>query len=374
MTDEKKLPDSTETPLTPDKIDTQSQAYYEALKKMEEEKKQEKKNRKKKRRKKRACILAILVIIYCGFRIVSDTYLLSLCEDSIIQSMSTQDSDNSAFSESVKELTSDTYFSENQKAKTLYKLGKNALEQNQYYYADTLFNKCKNLSDNYSKKIDKALYDCINKETDTNNLYSLWSTYLSGKEENLNDEENEKLYNLITALEKEKKHAEIYELIKRYTGKEDISKTLQASKYAYAVSIMNEEPEEANEIFTELDNYKKSKELEVYTSYKRNIPSKIIVENGAETELRKKLKNPSSLEVYGISTGHYIGEGESENNFKLHFWGALSYSATNSYGGRVKETYTYSNYYTIDLNGVPYDTLKKLTDMSYNELKEYANS
>lgn len=72
--------------------------------------------------------------------------------------------------------------------------------------------------------------------------------------------------------------------------------------------------------------------------------------NKACTELKKDLKNPSSLIINDAV--FYYGEYDEETQTVTYVAVKLDYNATNSFGGSVRDVYTY---FLVDISELPTD-------------------
>lgn len=151
----------------------------------------------------------------------------------------------------------------------------------------------------------------------------------------------------------EKDYTRASELFVGLEDYKDSKKMASECNYLTAISLAEKkEWKAAREIFEKLadQNYKASKELYAYCHVWVQAEMKI---TSAENKLISQLKDPSSYQKMGADFSYTITD-RSETALDLALTIHLKYSATNSFGGRVTDTYTnkatvvLSNMYGID--------------------------
>lgn len=111
------------------------------------------------------------------------------------------------------------------------------------------------------------------------------------------------------------------------------------SRYQLGISLANRnEWSRARYIFKELSQqgYNSSKALYLYSLVYEEASSKI---SSAEYSITRNLKDPSSYQNLGNRFSYLITD-RSDSTLDLKLTVTVNYSATNSFGGRVSDTYT----------------------------------
>ena len=128
----------------------------------------------------------------------------------------------------------------------------------------------------------------------------------------------------------------------------------------YQQAIKNE----SNSTLSELGSYRAAAELAVYFDYE----SSFSVGQQAEREIKSKLKNPSSYQrIRYISSPKLTISEKDKETATITGTCMIEYSATNSFGARVKDSYYYMDTIEKSLCGMEYD---KVADIFCSTLEE----
>ena len=137
----------------------------------------------------------------------------------------------------------------------------------------------------------------------------------------------------------EKDYARAYEIFSGLEDYKDAEEMARECNYQKAIGLAEKhEWSEARAIFDKLAalDYKGSKELAAYSCVWENADARIAV---AESSLVSRLKDPSSYQVLH-KNWKYTFVDRSAGSVELHMTIQIKYSATNSFGGRVTDTYS----------------------------------
>lgn len=137
----------------------------------------------------------------------------------------------------------------------------------------------------------------------------------------------------------EKDYVRANELFSNLENYKDSKEMANECDYLTAIDLaQNKEWKEARTIFEALaaDNYKGSKALAIYCDAWVQADIRITM---AENDLINQLKNPSSYQASN-RTWSYTLTDRSSMAIDLHMSIQIEYSATNSFGGRVTDTYS----------------------------------
>ncbi len=298
-----------------------SEAYLNALRQLEKEKeeakaakKAEKKAKKKKKRKK--ALIAFLIIIAAIILLFAlmPSIFAGDSVSNIKKYISEPENRTSSLSHLVDEYIGYDFHSEEKEMKNLFKLGNQAIEKNDFETAAYLFKVCTDYSEEYYEKIAKE-----NKDMNVDEIF------LKGARASVESSDYK------TAVE----------LYSAYKGQEDIKNELKESKYNLAISyVEKEEFLSVYELLEELGGYRYSKKLLLWSRVESN--KDFDASSSARSELKSKLKDPSSyqeISAYSWSTP-IIRKAENGNPMiQIMRYVSIDYSATNSFGGRISDTY-----------------------------------
>lgn len=362
-------------------INNNSEAYLNALRKLEQEKEEAKKEKKKKRIK---IILIILGVYIAIFYVIPAIFgIISSIEPTPKSAINSYILDKGNRTDSLANLVddyikSDTH-SEEKEIKNIFDFGKKAIQMKDFDSASYLFKVCVDSSDEYDKKIQKVI-DKINIDGFSNEeLISYASLIKFGEENGIEISEETS----VVFLERARSAVEsgdyeiAIQLYSAYTGKENIENELREVKYNLAISyVEKEEYLDAGDYLEELGDYKYSKELHMWSRVKSNM--NFDASYSARKDLKARLKDPSSYEEYGAYywNTYYIGKVNAGNlTVEITRYVTLSYSATNSFGGRVSDTYEWStDGPSFAAKGFEKEELEELLEMSKSEVIEKAKN
>lgn len=317
----------------------QQQAYLGAMRELEEEKKKE----KKKKRKKRLLIFFGLVgafIIYCvvGLAVMAAN---SISETAINNDFSYIVNENSntgreAYLEKIDNAVADYVGEKDIKSekiqKHLYKQGKKALKEEEYLGAVQILNNCVEY-EGASELLKEANYKA-GLEFEKEGSYSYAATHF------------EKCGDYMDAKDRAKENH--YQLVLKEIadGKEGI-----ACLYV-----------ETNELF----GYKETNKAYLWALVQSECEA---AKNAVSNAVKYSCKDPSSYLELSRKAFFYFNKNNSKTA-KLSVAVTLRYSATNSFGGRVSDTYKYTTKAeTVDLLGYSYDEAYRIVvDLDRSEL------
>lgn len=334
-----------------------SEAYLNAMRQLEREKedakKAEKAEKKAKRKKRRKKILIAILIIIAALILLFSLMPSMLAGDSvgnIKDYISDPENRTQSLSYLVNEYIGYDFHSEEKEMKNLFKLGKEAIKQEDFVTAAYLFKVCTDFSEEYNEKIAKEIED-----TDADEIF------LKGARESV----------------KSSDYKTAVELYSVYKGQEDIINELKEAKYNLAISyVEKEEYISVYDILEDLGDYKYSKELLLWSRVTSN--KDFDASSSARSELKSRLKDPSSyqeISVYSWSTP-IIRKAENGNPMiQIVRYVSIDYSATNSYGGRISDTYYWdTDGPSFSGEGLKEKELEELIKMKKKDIIEKARS
>lgn len=144
---------------------------------------------------------------------------------------------------------------------------------------------------------------------------------------------------------------------------------LTISKVIY--EIRDENYTNAVEMIENSDVAKDSKDLLVWCNYNLIYSDYI---NAAESEVITNLKDPTSFENLGNTFNRKIYKNENDDNILISGNLNLYYSATNSFGARVKDTHFYlCPEKAIDFSGYSVEEIEEIVSLSKDEVIEKYN-
>lgn len=394
-------------------IDTQSEAYFEAVKKLEAEKKD------KKKKIFISVLLAIAIILVSGFVIslISEQIAFNKQVDTVSAEIeSTGHGYTETYKKAVDAMDKDQNISDKKKAKEFFILGKKADEFKKSFCSEDLFNRCIEKNESYKEKVQEYVYNAMSsaekneevltyaeyyvslgktldettKEKISLYLYELIDNGSFGKysaniklcEElgvKLNEEElNEKIYNAAMKEYNAKEYEDAYAWFGIYTGNKEFADVLKDIKYNISITyVENDNDVKAYELLEELGDYKYSKELGLWAKVKESKydyeSARKAVEN-VRKALKYRLKNPysyiESSSTYDIDMRIFDYSGlEVDFDYDIKIY----YSATNSFGARISDTYSESvSGPTFSANWMEREELEELLDMTRSEVVEKA--
>lgn len=358
-----------------------SEAYLNALRQLEKEKEEAKKAKKKKRNKIILIILGLYVAIF--YVIPAILGIISSIEPSPKSAINSYILDSDNRTDSLENLVdnyieTDTH-SEEKEIKNLFNFAKKAIQMKDFDSARYLFKVCVDSSDEYDEKILKEISK-ISIDGFSNEELINYASLIKFSEENGKEisEETKVIFLERARSAVESGESEIaVQLYSVYTGKENIEKELNEVKYNLAISYVEKEKYlNAYDYLEELGNYKYSKELYMWSRVKSNM--NFDASYSARSDLKARLKDPSSYVEYSSYywNTYHIGTAEAGNpTVVITRHVTLSYSATNSFGGRVSDTYKWSTEGpSFGAVGFEKEELKELIEMSKSEVVEKAKN
>lgn len=305
----------------------QQQAYLSAMRELEEEKKKE----KKKKRKKRLLIFFGLVgafIIYCVVNLAVMA-ANSISETAINNDFSYIVNENSntgreAYLEKIDNAVADYVGEKDIKSekiqKHLYKQGKKALKEEEYLGAVQILNNCVEY-EGASELLNEANYKAgLKFEKEGGYSYAATHFEKCGDYMDAKDRAKENHYQLV--------------LKEIADGKEGI-----ACLYV-----------ETNELF----GYKETNKAYLWALVQSKCDN---AKTAVSNAVKNSCKDPSSYRELSRKAFFYFNRnGKDSKTAKLNIEVTLRYSATNSYGGRVSDTYEYTTKAEkVNLRGFSYD-------------------
>lgn len=138
----------------------------------------------------------------------------------------------------------------------------------------------------------------------------------------------------------EKDYARANELFSELDDYKDSKEMAKECNYLKAIELAQKKDwKEAKSILNELatSGYKGSKALAVYCGVKAETDARISM---AENKLYSNLKDPSSYQAINYSYSYFLTD-RSISAVDMHLSISIKYSAKNSFGGRVTDTYNY---------------------------------
>ena len=292
------------------------EAYLAAMRQLEQEKKDAKKAKKKKRKKK--VLIAFLVIIVGFILFMTVTPMLG-AQDSINNLKDYIDNPEArevSLSYLVNEYVGYDFHSDEKEVKNMYKLGKRALEAEDYETAAYLLKYCITESEDYAEKINKDLGNA-----------------------------DEILLKGARAASEAKNYDIAAEIYAAYKGSENIKNEYNEACYQLAINyIADKKYADASVALRMLGDYKYSKQLKLWIEVEEekdfNDPSK------ARSELKARLKDPSSYQETSATcwVSPMIREDQKDGLYvKMVNYVSIKYSATNSFGGRISDSYYWNS-------------------------------
>ena len=326
-----------------------SEAYLNALRKLEQEKKAEKKAKKKKRRKKiRIAFFAVIgaiILVLALIPSIAANQSVSYIKDYI----NNPESRTQSLIVVVDEYIKYDLHSEEKEINNLYKLGKKAFDKGDLETAGYLFKICVEYSEDYKNKIVNA------------------TSY-------------ENIDSFLTASAKKAFEAGSYnvaiEIYKACENQKSVAKELKEAKYNHGIScIKNGNLAVARAVLREIEGYKYSDALIIWITVQEekafNDPTE------ARRELKARLKDPSSYQE--ISTHSWglavVTKEEGKPCVRMMKYTSIKYSATNSFGGRIQDTYYWEKKGTsIPGAGYTSNELENIVKMNKQEIIDKAAS
>lgn len=327
-----------------------SEAYLNALRQLEQEKEAAKKAKRKSRLKK-ICIIIIALIVA---KFLLSSALTFIEADTLIMDIENNCVYNLGVGKTSLEkyigayLESD-YHSEEKEIKKLYKLGKKAFKEGNIKAAGYIFKICTDYSNDYE---DKILDDFSYENMDQFYAEIARATIESG------DYETAMTY---------------YKLCE---DQERIAEEVKETRYNLGISYIEEgEYGLAKDQFDLTKGYKYSDTLYIWSS----VQSAEDYSNTSEarTELKARLKNPSSYEEeLAYAWGDvWAKKGDDGAYIQVTKYARIIYSATNGFGARIQDTYHWSEEgWVIPGNGYSVSKLNKIIDMNETEIIKKAKS
>ena len=325
-------------PLT---TEEQQQAYLSAMRELENEKKKD----KKKKRKKRALIFLGLVgvfVIFCVVKVAA-TLWNSISETAINNeyTYTTDESSNKGreaylekIDDAIEVYVGDGDIKSEKNQKHLYKQGKKVLEKEEYLGAVQILNNCSEYEDT-AELLKEANYKA-GLEFEKAGGYGYAASHFEdcGDYTDAKDRAKENHYQLVLK--------EIAE------GKDSI-----ACLYV-----------ETNKLF----GYKEINKAYLWALVQSECDS---AKDAVSKAVKYSCKDPSSyIELSRKAFFHFYENKKNSKTANLSVDVTLRYSATNSFGGRVSDTYEYSTKVkTVDLRGYSYKEASRFViELSRNEL------
>ena len=174
-------------------IDTQSEAYFEAVKKLEAEKKAKKKKIAKKILI--SVLLAIAIITVSGFVIslISEQTAFNKQVNTVSAEIeSTGHGYTETYKKAVDAMEKDQNISEKKKAKEFFELGKKADEFKKSFYSEDLFNRCIEKNESYKEKVREYVYNAMS-SAEKNEEVLTYAEYYVSLGETLDETTKEKI-------------------------------------------------------------------------------------------------------------------------------------------------------------------------------------
>ncbi len=318
----------------------QQQAYLSAMRELEEEKKKE----KKKKRKKRLLIFFGLVGVFIIYCVVNLAVMAanSISETAINNDFSYIVNENSntgreAYLEKIDNAVADYVGEKDIKSekiqKHLYKQGKKALKEEEYLGAVQILNNCVEYED-ASELLKEANYKA-GLEFEKEGGYSYAATHF------------EKCGDYMDAKDRAKENNYQMFLKEINEGKMKI-----ACLYA-----------ETNDLF----GYKEANKAYLWALVQSECDS---AKTSVSNAVKYSCKDPSSYqELYKKAYFNFNKNTKDLKTAKLSVEVNLKYSATNSFGGRVTDTYNYTTKAkTVNLRGLGYNEAYRVVCLNRTEL------
>ncbi len=292
------------------------EAYLEAMRQLEQEKKDAKKAKKKKRRKKVLIAFLVIIIGFIAFMVISPSIFASDSIGNIKDYINNPEGRTVSLEYVVNEYIGYDFHSEEKEMKNLFKLGKQAIEAEDYATGAYLLKHCIVFSDEYKEKISKDIGDA-----------------------------DEILLKGARAASKAQDYGVAAGIYAAYKGSENVKNEYNEACYQLAITyIADKKYTDASVSLRMLGDYKYSKQLILWLAVEQdkdfNDPSK------ARSELKSRLKDPSSYqEVSATCWVSPMVREDKENGLyvKMVNYVSIKYSATNSFGGRITDSYYWNN-------------------------------
>lgn len=327
-----------------------NEAYLNALRQLEQEKEASKKAKRKSRLKK-ICIVIITLIVA---KFLLSSALTFIEADTLIMDIENNCVYNLGVGQKSLEkyigayLESD-YHSEEKEIKKLYKLGKKAFKEGNLNAAGYIFKICIDYSNDYEDKIlDVFSYENM-------------------------DQFYVEIARAMTASDDYETAMTYYKLCE---DQESIADEIKETRYNLGISYINKgEYGLAKDQFDITKGYRYSDTLFIWSSAKSAEDYSNTSE--ARTELKARLKNPSSYEEeLAYAWGDvWVREGDDGAYIQVTKRARIIYSATNGFGARIQDTYYWSEEgWVIQGNGYSVSKLNKIIDMNKTEIIEKAKS
>lgn len=396
-------------------IDTQSEAYFEAVKKLEAEKKAKKKKIAKKILI--SVLLAIAIITVSGFVIslISEQIAFNKQVNTVAAEIESTGY-TETYKKAVDAMEKDQNISDKKKAKEFFELGKKADEFKKSFYSEDLFNRCIEKNESYKEKVREYVYNAMSSAEKNEEVLTYAEYYVSlgetldetTKEKislyvyelidkgsfgeysakakiceklgvKLNEDKlNEKIYNAAMKEYNAKEYGDAYAWFGIYTGKEESADVLKDIKYNISITyVENDNDVKAYELLEELGDYKYSKELSLWAKVKESKYDYESARKAVESvrkALKYRLKNPYSY-IESSSTYEIEMRISDYSGLEVYFYYdiEINYSATNSFGGRISDTYSDRvSGPSFSVNWMEWEELEELLDMTRSEVVEKA--
>lgn len=408
-------------------IDTQSEAYFEAMKKLEAEKKAEKKKKKKKKLLIFAAVIVALILFVTVKNTISNSITFNEQYDRVSAAVAAEEYDAEEYETAIQTIGDNTTVSDKKKVKSYFKLGKEAVEVKNLNCYEDLFNKCVEKDEKYKEKVTKLISEAIESSEDYVEFFDYAAYYISlggkldeasvskskeylsgsiaaGKFDDYekmikvcesigvksDDGINAKIYSVAMEAYNAKNYEEAYKWFGVYEGKEDIKSAKQEATYEYVIQVLfgasidngiDDEFEWAKELLStdEMKNYKQSEGIRLYCnladaalkSY-RNSQNK----NAQDKYIKSKLLFPDSYNFLGKSvTSDFYMKKSGDDEAKICYDCTIAYSAMNKYGYTVRDTYNVTNSQSFNLNGSDYLlAVKVFNNFSNENMLKYART
>ncbi len=409
-------------------MDTQSEAYFAAMRKLEEEKKAEKKKKKKKRMLIIFIIIAAIIIFSFVKNAVSNSITLNEQSDRVSAAIAAEEYDSEAYRNAANTIDANQTVSDKKKSKAFFNLGKEAVELKNLNCYEDLFNRSIAKEESYKEKVAQYIYEAMSSAENNEEFLDYATYYISlgkalddtsaakvkaylveaiavGKFSEYNekleaskalglttdDEINAKIFDTAMKAYKAKNYAEAYRWFNIYTGKEDIKAAKQESIYEYVIQVLFEDiitdgiddPRDwAFEILStdEMKNYKQSEGIRLYCSladaalaaYRDSKD-----QNAQDDYVKSKLMFPDSYRFLGksITSDFYMKLSDEDGKAKICYDCTIAYTALNKYGYTVTDTYNVIHSNSFSLNGSDYILAVKIFNNFSNEnMLKYART
>ncbi len=358
------------------------QAYLNAMRTLEKEKEEAKKAeaeakkaKKKAKRKKRMKTLGIIVAAFIVFCVLSPTIFSASAKKDIEKYISNPENSYLTLEELVEDYK-EFEESDSKEAKTLFKLGKKAVSKEEYGTAAYLFKVCSENTDKYDGDIADEISGVAADKVTAEKASGYAALVKLGKDKGLtfDGKTDETILNFAKQAEANKDYEAAMNLYSAYGGTENITEGLNNAKYNAAMTYIEDGYYHlAAEKFKELGNYKYSKHLYLWSE----VEAAKGVDNTerARSELKSKLKDPSSYQE-NSATYTAVGSVREDRTGKqivvIVYSARISYSATNSFGGRITDTYlwTQEKLGDLDADGIGEEELKQFLRMNKSKVLE----